>query len=76
VPARQNLFPQDVGVSAVLRELADHVQIHPAQGERPAAIPGDDVVEAQLGCPRPRLLADASVGVAHRLDGVLRLQVE
>jgi hypothetical protein len=41
------LLAQDVGVPAVLSELAQHVEVYPAQRERAAPVAVDDVVQAQ-----------------------------
>ena len=41
------LLAQDVCVPAVLSELAQHVEVHPAQRERAAPVAVDHVVQAQ-----------------------------
>lgn len=41
------LLPKNVRVPAVLGELAQHVEIHPAQWYRAPPVPGQDVVQIQ-----------------------------
>jgi hypothetical protein len=41
------LLAQDVRVAVVLSELAQHVEVHPAQRERAAPVAVDEVVQAQ-----------------------------
>jgi hypothetical protein len=41
------LLPQDVCVAAVLSQLAQHVEVHPAQRERPAPVAAGNVVQPQ-----------------------------
>lgn len=42
-----DLLSQDVCMPAMLSEFAQHVKIHPAQGDRAAPVAADDVVQAQ-----------------------------
>jgi hypothetical protein len=41
------LFTQDVGMSAMLSQLTEHVEVHPPQREWPATVPMNDVVQSQ-----------------------------
>jgi hypothetical protein len=41
----EDLLPEDVSMPAVLGELPEHMQVHPAQGERAAAVAAEHVVE-------------------------------
>jgi hypothetical protein len=43
----EDLLAQDVGMAAVLSELAQDVQVHPAQRQRPAAVAVNGVVESE-----------------------------
>jgi hypothetical protein len=43
----ENLLPQDVGMPAVLSELAQDMQVHPSQRQRPAAVAADGVVKSE-----------------------------
>ena len=43
----EELLSQDVGVAAVLGQLAQHVQVHPTQREGAAPVAEKDVVQAQ-----------------------------
>ncbi len=43
----QELLAQDVRVPAVLSEFAQHVEVHPPQRERAAAVAVDHVVQPQ-----------------------------
>ncbi len=44
----QKLFAEDIGVAAMLRQLAQYVEIHPAQREWATPVALDDVVQGQL----------------------------
>ena len=48
-PLDQELLAQDVGVPAVLGELAQHVQLDPAQRQGTASVAGQQVVQVQGG---------------------------
>jgi len=60
----------------MLRELAEHVQQHPAQGEWTTPISSHDVVEVERRRRQPRLHARRAVGGQHRFDGVVGRQFE
>ena len=44
----EDLLAQDVRMPAVLSELTQDVKVHPAQGEWPAPVAVDHVVQPQL----------------------------
>ena len=44
IPCGQDLLTQDIGVPAMLRQFAQHVQLDPAQRQRPAPIAGENVI--------------------------------
>ena len=70
------LLPQDVRVPAVLGELAQHVEVHPAQRERAAPVTADDVIQSQGRGRAARGLACLAVGLLDGGDGVAVLQDE
>ena len=39
------LFAQDVGVSAVVGQLSQNLQVHPAKGARSRPVPGNDGIK-------------------------------
>ena len=43
--AGEYLFAQDVGVTAVVGQFAQHLQVHPAQCARPGAMAGHHSVQ-------------------------------
>jgi hypothetical protein len=43
-PRPANLFTQNVGMSAVLCEFSQHMEIHPAKWQRPATVAVEQVV--------------------------------
>ncbi len=45
--AAHELLSQDVCVPAVLGELAQHMEEHPAERERPAPVPVDQIVQPE-----------------------------
>ena len=45
--AVEDLLPQDVCMPAVLREFAQYVEVHPAQGERATPVTVNRVVQLQ-----------------------------
>ncbi len=72
----QELLTQDVRVPAVLGELAQHVQVDPAQRRGPATVAVHEVVDAEGGhCPA-RCFARITVSAANDGDGVVLVQVE
>jgi hypothetical protein len=74
--ARDQLLAQDVGVSAVLGEFTQHVQVHPTQRERTAPVAMDEVVQTQPRRRAPGGLARCAVCSLDRGDGVLVVQDE
>ncbi|GAA6526778.1 hypothetical protein IDVR_25740 [Intrasporangium sp. DVR] len=57
MPGGKDLLPEDVGVATVLGQLAQHVQENPAEGQRPTAVAGDQVIESETGDGRTGRLA-------------------
>jgi enoyl-CoA hydratase/carnithine racemase len=69
-PAAEDLLPQDVRVAAVLRELAQGVQVDPAQRKRAHPVTAEYVVQVQARGGPARVLARFLVPAADRVDGV------
>ena len=55
---------------AVLRELAQHVQVDPPHRQRPAPVAEHGVVDAEAGGGAARVVTGSDVGGPHGLDGV------
>jgi hypothetical protein len=74
--AGADLLTQDVGVPAVVRQLAQDLQVHPAQRARPGPVTGDDGVQWQVRDRRPGRLAGRPVGRRDGGDGVVVAEPE
>ena len=70
-PGGEDVFPQDVGVTAVLGELAKGVEVDPSHGEWSSAISVDHVVESKVSCGGSGVNTDLAVSGSDRLDGVV-----
>lgn len=70
-PGGDNLFAQDVGVSAVLGELAKGVEVDPSHREWSSAVPVNHVVESKVSCGGSGVFTDLVVGGSDRLDSVV-----
>ena len=66
----EDLLPQDVCVTAVLRELAKHVQIDPPQRQRSPTVSRDQIIKRQRRCRATGLLPRQAVRCTDRLDRV------
>ena len=70
VAAGQELFAEDVGVAAMLGEVAQHVEVDPPERQRPTPVPGQQVVQTQTGDGGPRLLVSQQPEPPALLGGV------
>lgn len=66
---KSSLLTQDVGVSCVLSELANEMQIDPPQRQRPEPVTRAHVVQLQ---PRSRLRGRGTCAAIARADAVDR----
>lgn len=72
----EDLFAQDVGVTAVLGELAKGMEVDPSHGEWSSAIPIHHVVKSEVQCGGSGVDTDLAVSGSDRLDGVVDGELE
>ncbi len=70
------LFAKNVGVSAVLSMLSQHVHVDPPQRQRTSPISMNEVICAQVRDSLPRPVTRFQVGLPHRSDGVGPTDIE
>ena len=75
-PGGEDLFPQVIGVTAVLSELTQGVEVDPSHREWSSAVPVHHVVESHVSCGGSGVGTHLAVGGSDRLDGVVVGELE